>query len=161
MLTAHSCTTVSVVFQASVSSTPDANYGAFVFFQQALTIITSWAAGYVLPVPERRRQTSWWASSLRSPGTTRRAGLDLWHRAHDIIAAASSATSVPFSVYESPPSIASSWGVFSKVDPWGGAVATGVHTYRCWRDDACKLFLVSCNCILTNMHKSHSDQDFN
>lgn len=159
MLTTHTCMTVSF-FSRFCYKHPWCQLCSVCFHQQPLTIITCWAARHGLPLPESWRQTCWWASSLRSPGTARRAGLDLWHRAADNVAAAS--TSIPLSVCISHPTI-SSWGVFSEVDPWGGAVAAAGHTYRGWRDDARRLFLISCILVaeVTNRNtpEAHSDLD--
>lgn len=151
MLTAPSCTTAPLpafhhhhhhryyyycagsIHGAKLSST---------FNRQCLTVVASRVAGHRLPLSEGGRRPPQWAGG--PPGSTaarRRAGLDLWHRAHHVAAAArpaackatfasqASSASAPIAsdVQEPPQRITSSWGVFSHVNSRGGAVTAGSH----------------------------------
>lgn len=113
----------------------DANRAVLVllsFTGSQLTVITSRAAGFALPVLENWQQAFWRGGALSSPGIARRAGrLHLRHRAHHVAPAASA--SVPVSVSEDPATVASSKGVSTKESPRGAAVAAAIHTYRGWR----------------------------
>lgn len=108
------------------------------------TVVASWAAGYGLPLSETWWQPHWWPPSLSSPGTTRRAGPNLWHGAHEISAStasssSSSSTPVALSIDVASATFTSSRGISSQVDSWGGAVVTR-HAYRGWRDNKYILF---------------------